>query len=55
MLHFIELPFQLVDQIVNGGVHIFVFCAGDQMSVRGIDGGISDETLWLLRQNEYVD
>ncbi len=52
VLHFIELPFQLVDQFVNGGVHIFMTRTGNQMAVWRVDGCISDKTLRLLRQND---
>lgn len=49
VLHFIELPFQLVDQFVDCGIHVFVPRAGNQMPVWRIDGGVSDKTLRLLR------
>ncbi len=43
VLHLVQLPFQLVNEFVNGRVHIFMFGAGDQMAVRRIDGGVRDE------------
>ena len=52
MLHFIELPFQLVDQIVDGDIHIIVFSAGDKLPVRRADGRIGGKTLWLFREDD---
>lgn len=52
VLQFIELPFQLVDQFVNCGVHIFMFTTGNQNAVRCIDCGVSNKPLWLFGQND---
>src|SRR5699024_4258998 len=52
VLQFIELPFQLVDQFVNCGVHIFMLTTGNQNAVRCIDSGVSNEPLWLFGQND---
>ncbi len=55
VLHlFAELPFQLL--LINSliAVHIFVFCAGDQMSVRRINGGVTVCPV-AFRQNDGED
>ena len=49
VLHLVQLALQLGDQLVNGGIHVVMFGAGDQRAVRRGNGSVGDKPLRFFR------